>query len=287
MAMTTTMRVFLRGGLGNQFFQWMHARQLALAGQAVVLDTSFLRARAGNQAAGRLELEEVFGDLQHRIVHVPHLWRAERIVSRLARWTGLLQGDAPHPRAATAPWQYGYFQVPLDPCGQAVQQARAALQPALRAPVVKLDRYAAIHLRLGDYQRSRYNRTQLGLLGPDYYRAACARLQAQDVRPWLVVSDDYDAARRRMGELALTGRPQIFFLDELLGGRDTPRQALVALLHAEALVCANSSFSAMAGYLGRASEVHAPRPWFRGAALSHLDPAAAAWTRVDARFLDG
>jgi hypothetical protein len=278
------MRVFLRGGLGNQFFQWMHARRLALAGHEVVLDTSFLRARAGNQAAGRLELEEVFSDLRHRVVHIPQLWRVERIVSRLARWGGLMQGDEPCARQASATLHYGYFQVALDLQGALVQQARVALQPALLANDIPLDRYAAIHLRLGDYQQSQYNRTQLGLLGLDYYRAACARLHTSAPLPWLVVSDDYTAARRLCRALALPGQPQIHFLDEQLGGHDTPRRALQALLQARTLVCANSSFSAMAGYLGRATTVYAPRPWFRGAGLSHQDPAAAAWTRIDASF---
>lgn len=280
------MRVFLRGGLGNQFFQWMHARRLALDNHEVVLDTSFLRARSGNQAAGRLELEDVFGDLGHRITHVPQLWRAERIVSRLARWVGMLQGDEPHRRLATAPLQYGYFQTALGPQEPSVLHARAALAPELLVADRPLAPYAAIHMRLGDYRHSHYNRMQLGLLGLDYYRAACRRLQVHGALPWLVVSDDYAAARQFCAALALPGRHEIRFLDEQLGRRDTPRQALQTLLQAQALVCANSSFSAMAGYVGRAATVYAPRPWFRGMRLSHLDPAATAWTRVDATFRD-
>lgn len=280
-------RVFLRGGLGNQFFQWMHARRLARAGHEIVLDTSFLRARAGNQAFGRLELEEVFGALGHRIAHVPQLWRVERVVSRLARWTGLLGSDGPQPAGvAPAPWQYGYFQVALDPQDSGVQQARATLNPELRRLHGLPERYAALHLRAGDYGQSHYNRQQLGLLHLDYYRAACSQLQAQEPLPWLVVSDDYAAARRLCSGLQRPGQPDLRFLDDQLGGRDTPQQALQALLHAQTLVCANSSFSAMAAYVGQASSVYAPRPWFRGAGLAHLDPAAAAWTRIDARFRD-
>lgn len=280
-------RVFLRGGLGNQFFQWMHARQLAQDGHEVVLDTSFLRARAGNQAVGGLELEEVFGPLGHRITHMPQLWRIEPVFSRAARWAGLLDSDTPRAsRTAPAPWQYGYFQHALNPHGTHVQQARAALGPSLASPQVPAERYAAIHLRIGDYGQSAYNRTQLGMLDMDYYHAACRQLLTQGSMLWLVVSDDYAAARSLCCALRLPGQPNLRFLDEQLGGRDTPRQALQALLHAQTLVCANSSFSAMAAYIGQASTVYAPKPWFRGTRLSHLDPSGTAWTRIAATFRD-
>ena len=74
------------------------------------------------------------------------------------------------------------------------------------------------------------------------------------------------------------------FLDTHLGGRDTAEEALQALIHADILVCANSSFSAMAGYLGSSRVVFAPSPWFKGSALTATDPSLPGWHRVGAGF---
>jgi hypothetical protein len=281
-------RVYLRGGLGNQFFQWQHALRLAHSGQRVALDTSFLRRRRHNQARGRLELGETFSSLQLPVRHTAGLHVAERLVSRLARWGGLLAGDPVDPGAPPAqrprPLQYGYFQRPIDAHDPALAHARTALRSEL-SPLPALPQpYAAMHLRLGDYGALRYNRTQLGVLGIDYYRAALAQLATHGPQRVLVVSDDYTAARALCRALASDATAPLQFLDTALGGRDTPTLALRALLHAQQLVCANSSFSAMAAYVGHAQQVFAPRPWLRSPRLAHLDPCASTWIRVAACF---
>ena len=55
--------VFLRGGIGNQFFQWIYALHLMEQGNVVTLDDSFLRPINGNQAIGTVELDKVFKNL--------------------------------------------------------------------------------------------------------------------------------------------------------------------------------------------------------------------------------
>lgn len=280
----TAMRVFLRGGLGNQFFEWLHALTLAESGATVALDTSFLRKVRSNQAAGQLELAKVFNDLQLPLHHTKGLWRLERVFARTTRLLGLMHTDAASvPPGTLVRYHYGYYQHPCHFSELARQRASEQLRPGLRSGLVGLPCYAALHVRGGDYTASRYNREQIGLLGAGYYERVLQAL-ARDYpdQPWLVVSDDYVRARAMLAPLAAARR--CLFLDEHLGGSETAEQALQALLNAEVLACANSSFSALAGYVGRAHAVFAPTPWFRGPALASTNPSLPAWRGLEADF---
>ncbi|GKT13739.1 alpha-1,2-fucosyltransferase [Acidovorax sp. SUPP2522] len=280
----TTTRVFLRGGLGNQFFEWLHALTLAESGADVALDTSFLRKVPGNQAIGALELAKVFTDLRLPTRRTEGLWRAERVLVRAARLLGQLHTDAtPAHGDWHARYHYGYYQHSRHHSESALRQARELLRPAFRAAPPGLSRYAALHVRGGDYAASRYNREQIGPLGEGYYRGVLQVLERNwPELQWLVISDDYAHARAMLSPLAAPDR--CLFLDTHLGGKETADQALQALINADVLACANSSFSALAGYVGRAHTVFAPTPWFRGLALTSTDPSLPLWHRLDADF---
>jgi hypothetical protein len=277
-------RVFLRGGMGNQFFQWLYAMTLTTSHDSVVLDTSFLRKVAGNQGSGKLELESVLSGLQLPLRSTPHLWRVERIFTRIVRLFGLLQTE-PNPRTKNpirVRYHYGYYQHPSHLNVAMIDRAKQLVQHDLRTQPAHLHRYAAIHIRGGDYQASRYNRTEIGLLHPSYYEQIFRLLtEKHPGLTWLVVSDDYARARQIA---ASQDTQKILFLDTLLDGQETPRAAFQALLNANVLCCANSSFSAMAGYLGNATAVYAPDPWFRGHGLAHLNPTLNHWNPVAAHF---
>lgn len=277
-------RVFLRGGMGNQFFQWLYAMTLTASHDSVVLDTSFLRKVSGNQGSGKLELESVLADLQLPRQHTPQIWRVERIFTRIARLFGLLKTDSNPPLKTPkrVRYHYGYYQHPRQLDVVMIHRAKQLVQPDLRARPSGINHYAAIHIRGGDYQSSRYNRTEIGLLHPSYYDQIFRVLtEKHPGLTWLVVSDDYARARQ---VVAAQDSQKMHFLDTLLDGQESPRAAFQALLNADVLCCANSSFSAMAGYLGNATAVYAPDPWFRGQGLAHLNPTLNHWHSVAAHF---
>jgi len=285
-------RIFLRGGLGNQFFQWLHATRLAQqhTGIEIVLDTSFLQPRRDNQAAGKLELGTLFSDIGHRVVRFDWARRFEPVLSRATRMLGMADTDENTrrhrpPCAKPLPFHYGYYQTPDEFTVTVAQYARSLVKPALRVrPLTEY--YAALHIRSGDYNASDYNRHVIGSLTDDYYVAAAAALlqHAPDLRI-VVVSDDAVAAARLLPVIAKsTGATRIDTLDGLLGRDNRPAEALHYLLNARILATANSSFSAMAAYVGAATHVIAPQPWFRGSALSGMDPSLIAWSRVRATF---
>jgi hypothetical protein len=276
--------VFLRGGMGNQFFQWLYAMTLATTRDSVVLNTSFLRKVSGNQGSGKLELESVLTNLQLPLYHTPQIWRIERIFTRLARLLGLLHTDTslPPKNPRRACYHYGYYQHPAQLNAAMISHAKLLIQHSLRTNPFNLNRYAAIHIRGGDYRNSNYNRKKIGLLDQVYYEQVFDLLTKKHPGlTWLVVSDDYAWARKIM----ISQDPKkMTYLDTLLTGQETPITAFQALLNADVLCCANSSFSAMAGYLGNASAIYTPAPWFRSQSLVHLNPALSHWHTVAAHF---
>lgn len=280
----TSARVFLRGGMGNQFFEWLYALTLLESGINVALDASFLRKVRGNQAVGEVELFKAFSDLRMPLRSAPELWRVEPLFVRLVHLLGQLCTDSDASKnSKSGRYHYGYYQHPRYFSESALRHARQLLRPALRANPTNLHRYAALHIRRGDYASSKYNREQIGVVGYAYYHAVLQALAENwPELPVLIVSDDYAHARSLLEPVTLSTRH--LFLDSHLEDQETPDQALQTMLNAEILACANSSFSAMAGYLGNALAVFAPTPWFRSSSLAPTDPSLPGWHRLNADF---
>jgi hypothetical protein len=282
--------VFLRGGLGNQFFQWIYALHLQEQGCVVTLDDSFVRKIADNQAIGMVELHKVFRDLHMPISgHVRYIKRAEPLFVRLAYATGILHIEG---RAEMLPRRtrlhYGYYQSPVY-CTEAVSRrvinsVRPEFYPKAYPTFPKnlrTKKYIAIHIRGGDYTQVDYNFSEIGLLAPVYYAHAIASANAG--LPIVVVSDDDLRARRVVGALALRGC-EVFHLTDLSSSASDAMLALSVMLSADYLICANSSFSAMGGYLNPDAWIGGPAPWFRGGALSVTSPAKPHWHSVASTF---
>ena len=143
-------------------------------------------------------------------------------------------------------------------------------------------KYAALHIRGGDYKKLGYNIKKLGLLAQDYYARAIASPAVAGL-PIVVVSDDDQRARRIIDALAPRGR-EVLHLTDLVASASDPMLALSIILSADGLICANSSFSAMGGYLNPIAQVSRPSPWFRGNSLSSFSPAKPQWLSVASTF---
>lgn len=281
-----TNHVFLRGGLGNQFFQWMHALHLLESQPAlnVVLNTTFLRRRPRNQAAGQLELSRVFSQLFLQTTRWPLAARWEPLLSRVGRMSRLVSTDSPSRQEEARPhwFHYGYYQTPSSFTADVRQRVRSSLRPEFSARPVEAP-YSAIHVRAGDYQASTYNRNAIGVLADDYYAAAAAALGiTRGSGALLIVSDDPVVARRLQQRIQRETDGAVRCLEDVVGRPNTPDEALHYLIHARSLATANSSFSAMAAYLGEPKTVIAPSPWFRATSLNALDPSRPSWRRIPA-----
>lgn len=286
-----THAVFLRGGLGNQFYQWIFALQLQEQGIAVTLDDSFIRTIDGNQAMGTVELHKVFSSLHMPITsRLQRVKRVEPLYVRLAHATGILRMEGRNEvLPGRARLHYGYYQNPSH-CTEAIsRKILDSVRPEFRPRAhptfpnnLRTKKYAAIHIRGGDYKQVGYNFSELGLLAQAYYARAIASPVVADL-PIIVVSDDDRRARRIIEALVPSGR-EVSHLTDLTSNASDPMLALSVMLSADALVCANSSFSAMSGYLNPIAQIIGPSPWFRGKSLADFSPAKPHWKQMASTF---
>lgn len=283
--------VFLRGGLGNQFFQWLFALSLQERGISTELDDSFIRVIPGNQALGRVELQKIFSNLYMPITSCMRaLAKVEPIYIRLAHFLGYLRIEG---MACWSPvsvrQHYGYYQSSSNWSDSVAQKVHSSISLSFQQKSgenipheLRNQKYVAIHLRGGDYQQAGYNFTELGVLDASYYSKALSSPHLPDM-PIVVVSDDVCRARRIIGGIITPGK-KIFHLADITEFSSDPMLALAVMVNSDTLVCANSSFSAMCGYLNSRAKVLAPSPWFRGESLGHISPALPKWHLIASSF---
>ena len=287
-AISTTASVIarLRGGLGNQMFQWATAFALAnRRGADVTLD---LREQpAGGQTPHLLRWQVPARRLQRA-----QAWRYNRPALMLARrhpWAAQLLGChaerslhfdiSLHSRPLPVLLD-GYFQSERYFSG-----ARAALLQHFM-PVSALSQHqqalaraiaqgVAVHVRRGDFATQGAATAVHGCCEPAYYAAAARFLQERTgAQRFFVFSDDTAWASSM---LRLPGQVQV-----VDGHANAPEIDLHLMSQAHHHICANSTFSWWGAWLGSqpGQLVVAPRRWFATPALDARDIVPPHWVRL-------
>jgi len=122
------------------------------------------------------------------------------------------------------------------------------------SPLVANGEYIAIHFRRGDF----ISHNPFGLLGKDYYVEALNRIPSADraALPIFGFTDDVENIKDLASELGVT---QLFGPES-----STAWQALKSLSEAKYIIAANSTLSWWAAYIASRSgrTTYIPRPWF-------------------------
>ena len=299
---------WLTGGLGNQMFQYAAGLALAERRRTVCkLDVSWFRHDPAYEAHNRyalscFNLTEQFATQEEidRARGVP-LTRTERWSVALARALRLRQYAARHATPAhwhqppTARFYPEFFDQPDGTYLNGMFQSelffgesadllrlhftfRYPATPAVAAMAARIRSgpSACVHFRRGDYARNATFASQIGVIGPDYYRRAVARLRAEHPDVTLYVfSDDIDAVER---EFAPGGAVVFVRAAEHVNSYDKIR--LMALC--EHNIIANSTFSWWGAWLNPspAKMVIAPDPWFAGPQHDGSDLVPASWVHL-------
>lgn len=277
--------VFLRGGIGNQFFQWAYAKKLQDNGLSVKLNATFLKTRKQNQTTGTLELFKLFSSIDLPICTWKHLKSAEFAVRRLGRLAGILEDDhlTDQPRLFRR-LHYGYYQTGKTINESTLAKAKELIHPELARSEIPY-RYCVLHVRAGDYLSNAYNFSQMGLLSVEYQvGAANLLLEKYPSNDLIIVSDNELVSGLVLNALKAAHGKRVNLLSTVLGRNETQMDAIRAMLYAEAISLSNSSFSAMCALLGKSGEVLYPRPWFRSLDLQHISPVLNHWTALPADF---
>lgn len=287
----------LQHGLGNQFFQYAAARNVAARlGAPLFLDAShylYIQNRALDLGKFRVRarflpdlLAKLFtrseggGPLRRRLEALANLGirtlddqeqgydpRVERL-GWFSRLDGLWQSERYF--AAVRP----QLLEELEPRGPLPEAVRAFVRRVTDEPSI------ALHVRRGDLVTDPLYAETVGTLGPEYYREALTRLKARlpDGRVY-VFSDDPAWCAQQL--------PAIF-PTEVVSGRVTrsPVEDFAAMKACRHFVIANSTFSWWTAWLGRQADkqVIAPARFFRVPRAWEADLLPPSWERVEPAF---
>jgi hypothetical protein len=280
--------VQLRGGLGNQLFQYAAGREIAeRTNTPLVIDASFVKTEEHRDyALGRYGItdELVINELDAKAmlddVEATTLYAREQF----GAWTIWEQRADFHDQLSHAPagsYIVGYWQAERYFAGVAEllrrEHAAMELRESLRPLAQELSAdpsSVAVHVRRGDYVT---NPTITELLPPKdaaYYYGAAEQLADAVVAPkFYVFSDDPEWCR---DELILPGTSQI------VSGDNTESEDLALIARCSHAVIANSTFGWWGAWLGESpgSVIVGPDKWFGIPRLAEVDLLPARWLRA-------
>lgn len=278
--------VTLRGGLGNQLFQYAFAWALKeRTGAPVELDSwhfTFGHARP-------LDLQDMPIELPISPTVLPWWMKhgaATRITDRFPETTGrwldvYFEPDRPgyDSRYLSRPRRiyHGYWQCPryFDEHREELRrQFRFRDERDVLAELARIrpgwDRFIAVHIRRGDYLHPVIAAIH-GMPELEYYRRERERLRAElGERRTVFFTDDPDWLRDESG---LLDDESVTAADFLNGSREE----FALMRRAKGLVISNSSFSWWAAYLGEPEMVIAPDYWFRDVTTEAYEILPEGW----------
>jgi hypothetical protein len=266
--------VRLFGGLGNQLFQYMAGRSLAIDRNCDLhIDSSWLRDGYTHEKSTISEFKFFLPDYIHEKKHrnLLHLY-FERFVTVASRNSAflarLLRIHAPKSvgfedlsELNMGTQLRGYYQSPryfkkLADSGVISEDSFELLEPSQQfdSITVQLQKsgYIAIHVRGGDYL---HNNSGYILLTKEYYLNAFSLLNSKygDLPKW-VFTDDEKHARNLFASI-----PNLNFFDNKAM---TAAETMILMSRADAIICANSTFSYWASLIsGKTSSIVVPRSW--------------------------
>jgi hypothetical protein len=273
--------VELKGGLGNQMFQYAIAVALSTKNAPVYLDTGFLKTHAADKehfTARNFELG-IFRHLNARYVKNWQitLFQGHGFVARSARF--FMDGHLKRIRQqgneyitfdhCTSPhilFLDGYFQSEQYWGGKKKKIAEAFQFPELdqaNGEIMKKIKHQAnavsLHIRRGDYVSSTVNSAVHGVLPLSYYYDALDLLRSKCVSLSLFVfSDDAQWVRENLELNGLTA----YYVEDNQGENSWKDMALMSYCRHN--IIANSTFSWWGAWLNANPDkiVIAPRSWF-------------------------
>ena len=290
--------VELKGGLGNQLFQYALGRELSWRWTApLILDSTRIQSTSAEEFpldtfASQYSTSVYLGAEPTRL-KTQLQERLQRYFQRLTRirFPGTLteRGHDFDERVLSAPkgsYLKGYFQSwkYFRNVGDAIRNELRQVKEPSSWFVSEVNRMeasecvVAIHVRRGDYLNLRTRRFH-GVLDKSYYSRALMLLGPgfESCEFW-VFSDEPDSTSF-IHELVGTKR----FVRSIYPPIDSkPIESLVLMSKSHHLISANSSFSWWAAYLGEQSgrTVVVPGQWFRALPIKQTDRFLPTWKIV-------
>ncbi len=286
--------VQLRGGLGNQMFQYALGRRLALS-HGVPLRLDIRPLEKDPQRAYALGHFRIAASLIHPIElswRLPYPLHPPRRLAWLPRWPGTMRyihegcGDPFNPEVLKAPsasflvgyWpSERYFSEITDTIRQDFQlsEPMTAARQAV-ATEISAANGVSVHVRRGDYVSNPAANAYHGTCSSGWYETGMEKMARGMENPtFFVFSDDPDWSRKN-----IRTRWPTRFIEPGEDGKDHQDMHLMAMCRHH--IIANSSFSWWGAWLDSRPDkrVIAPLSWLSDAGRDTGDFVPPSWERI-------
>ena len=287
--------VRLKGGLGNQMFQYALGRALQhRRGDELRLDVTYLLGDSVFKWDVPRNYELDVFQIQPAFAYIPRLLRraprrlgdAEAVPRKQSFVAENEFGFHPEILDLTAPNLYldGYWQSQSYFAGIADEildafRFRMPLSPSGRemARTIASVNSISVDVRRGDYISVESSRNALGFVGEDYYRRGIDWIKVNIPDPQLFVSsDDLPWCREHLKfDLPITWLDQNY-----AGWKFSEKLQLMSMC--KHFLISNSTFAWWAAWLARNDQklVACPRKWFRDEYFDSKDLIPASWLKL-------
>jgi hypothetical protein len=260
--------VKLKGGLGNQMFQYAYGRNLELLGKKVVFDTSFFAGNKAKKDTARdfklnnfnIETKAEFSDKKRPLSEI-----FDKIKIKLNPGQDVFHQSEKY-FENTKDVIHKEFTLKNKPSSESFDYKKKIADSA--NPI-------SIHIRRGDYIQSKVASKVLGVLPLEYYRKAIDLITKKVIDPhFFVFSDDVEWAMANLQ----TGFPTIFVLNKSI----PDYEELILMSKCSHHIIANSSFSWWGAWLNSNPNktVIAPAKWFNAKPGAGKDIVPNSWTKI-------
>ena len=287
--------VRLKGGLGNQMFQYALGRQLAEKNQTDLrLDLSFYDDQSGiTPRQYELAIFKIRAEIAKKEDVVKVIGpRPPRLVQKILDRLKIDYNKKNYVREDSFGFRSYFLSLPdnvyLDGYFQSEKYfsdirteilADFSLLPGEADKIVGLSQKiktansVSLHVRRGDYVSRPEANAFHGICSLDYYRAAIKIIKDRISEPhFFIFSDDLDWCRDNFSDLEKV---------EFVSGF-SPAQDLILMSRCRHNIIANSSFSWWGAWLNQNTKniVIAPQRWFSDQTIDISDRLPAAWLKI-------
>jgi hypothetical protein len=257
----------IKGGLGNQMFQYAYGRALELAGEKVIFSTFFVKeGQAKIDTARDFKLNNF--NIKTKAEFTNNKYRLQNLVNRIKNKLGLRENGW---------WQSErYFKNIESNISQEFTLKNPL--PEKYSNIIKQvtgTQSVSVHVRRGDYVNNLKTKALHNVCDLGYYKRAIDIIKAQINNPtFFVFSDDIDWAAAN-----LPVNPNAYYVSNLEG---EDYEELILMSMCKNNIISNSTFSWWGAWLNQNPNkiVIAPKQWFVNKTSDEIDILPKSWIQI-------
>lgn len=260
----------IKGGLGNQLFQYAYGRNLELSGEKVVFDTSFFNGAKAKIDTARnfklynynIETKAKFSDKNHSLLNI-----LDKVKRKMGfKHEEFYQSEKYFLKSVDAIRKEFTLKNPLTPKSTEWKEA-----------IIKTENSVCLHIRRGDYVHDPKTKAFHGTCSVEYYKKAFGAVFKRVINKEIkifVFSDDLAWAKENL----FFNFPTYYVSDPQIP--DYEEIYLMSLCKNN--IIANSTFSWWGAWLNQNSDkiVVAPKQWFVNKTADELEILPKTWIQI-------